>query len=389
MIRSVTLLMVCQVAVLSVWFSAAAVLPALAAAQGLSVEALSGLSAATQIGFALGALMLGFSGLPDRFDPRRVFMVAALSAGLGNTALLWLAPDSWAALLSRTFVGLCLAGVYPVGLKIAVGWSQRRRGLITSLLVGALTLGSASPHLVAWLGSRDAEFTLLLTSGLAALGGVGMLAVGLGPFHQISAKFDIAALRMAWQNVGIRRAYLGYFGHMWELYAFWGWVAVMTAAAARQAGEAEAATVGSAVAFIVITLGGLACVPAGWLADRYGKERVARNAMVASAFAGLLAIASFHAPLPLFVLAVALWGITIIPDSAQFSALVADHAPPDKVGSLLTLQTAIGFSISVVTVQALPWLAAQVGWSTAMAVLVMGPAFGVWALRSRRSVRAS
>ena len=380
-VPAVIRLALAQVLVLSVWFSSAAILPALAAAHGLEARALAGLSTATQIGFVFGALAMAIGGVPDRFDPRRVFALSATLAAVANLGLLWLAPDGTAAIGSRLLAGAALAGVYPVGLKIAMGWSLARRGLIASLLVGALTLGSASPHLAALLGGADWRLTLQITSTAALLGGMLMLPGQLGPYHARAQAFNPKAISQLWTNRGVRLACLGYFGHMWELYAFWAWVAAIAATAATRAGHEQALSFGSGVAFLSIALGAAACVPAGWYADRAGKAPVARLAMIGSAVSGLLAATSFaFAPLWLLTLCLIVWGICIIPDSALFSALVADHAPPELSGSLMTLQTAIGFAITILTVQSLPLLADHAGWPIAMALLAIGPLLGQWAM---------
>jgi MFS family permease len=371
---SLTLLIAAEVLALSVWFSASAVLAGLAAQAGLPQAALAPLATATQLGFVAGALTLAVSGLPDRADPRRVFAASAWLAAGANAALLLVPPDSAAALVSRALVGAALAGVYPVGMKIAVGWSLARRGLIVGALVGALTLGSASPHAIALWGGAEPRGVLLATSAAAVLAGLLVLGVRLGPHHARAPAFAPAAIRLAWSEPRIRSAFLGYFGHMWELYAFWAWVAVIAAAA----GAAPSLT-----AFVAIAAGGLACVPAGWLADRYGRARVARGSMLASAAAGLATAASFGGPPALVALLLVLWGLTIVPDSAQFSALVADAAPPALAGSLLAAQTALGFALSALTVQALPAAAAAWGWPVALALLAIGPLLGAAALRGR------
>ncbi len=368
-----------EVLALGLWFSAAAILPALAAERGLPPGALAGLSTATQLGFVAGALLLAATGLPDGLDPRRVFAAAATLAAAANLVLLAAPPDSLAALLSRAAVGAALAGVYPVGLKIAVGWSIARRGLITGLLVGALTLGSASPHLVALAGGADWRATLAVTSALGVIGGALVLGAALGPHHRRAPAFRPGAILLAWTDRRIRLAYAGYLGHMWELYAFWAWAAVIAAAAV--AGQVEdPAGFGSLVSFAAIALGGLACIPAGWAADRWGRARIAGGAMVLSAAAGLAAAASFGGPPWLVALALLAWGLTIVPDSAQFSSLVADHAPPESAGSLMAFQTALGFALTAVTVQALPALAAATSWPMALATLALGPTLGAVAM---------
>ncbi len=380
MVRSIILLLFAQVAVLSLWFSAASVLPALAAANGLEVADLAGLSAATQIGFVAGALVLAISGLPDRVRPQRLFAVFALIASAANLALFLVSPDGLLAFTSRLVVGFALAGVYPVGLKVAVGWSIKRRGLIASLLVGALALGSALPHLAVYFGGVDWRLTLLVTSVAGMIGGIAILFCDVGPYHQQAAKFDPRAIMAAWQIKPVRYAFLGYFGHMWELYAFWAWVGVVAGVAATGHVENPQAF-GSLIAFWAIGLGAVVCVPSGLLADRFGKARIANIAMIISAASGICAALAFEYSLILFVMALIIWGMSIIPDSPQFSALVADHAPPDRIGSLMTLQTALGFALTSITVQFTPQFVEAFSWPMAFLVLALGPLFGIFSMR--------
>jgi hypothetical protein len=379
MARSLILLVIAEVFGLSLWFSAAAVLPGLAAEAGTTLAGLAGLTTATQIGFVTGALALAATGLPDRVDPRRVFAHPGLAPSAAHAALLVLPPEGVAAHLSRALVGAALAGVYPVGLKIAVGWSVARRGLITGLLVGALTLGTALPHLVVLTGGPGWRVTIVATSALAAAAAALILAASLGPFHATAARLRLGVLGLAWTNRRIRLAFAGYFGHMWELYAVWAWIAPIAAASA--AGRvADAQRFGAGVAAASIALGGLACIPAGWLADRFGRARVAGAAMAVSAAAGLGAAAGFGgAPWPMAAVLM-LWGGSIVADSAQFSSLVADNSPRDSAGSLMALQTALGFALSAITVQALPAFAALAGWPAALAALAIGPVLGAAAM---------
>lgn len=376
---SLALLVVAQVFGLSLWFSAASVLPGLAAEAGTSLAALAGLTTVTQIGFVTGALALAATGLPDRVDPRRLFAACCLAAAGANAALLVLPPQGMAAHLSRALVGAALAGVYPVGLKIAVGWSERRRGLITGLLVGALTLGTALPHLVVLTGGPGWRVTIIATTVLAVVAAGLILFASLGPYHAKAARLRLGVLGLAWTNRRIRLAFAGYFGHMWELYAFWAWVAPIAAASA--AGQVEdARRFGAAVAAVSIALGGVACIPAGWLADRFGRAKIAGFAMAVSAAAGLGTALGFGgAPLLVAALLV-LWGGSIVADSAQFSSLVADNAPRESAGSLMALQTALGFALSAVTVQALPGFAVLAGWPLALAALAIGPVLGAVAM---------
>lgn len=378
---SVTVLILTQVAVLSLWFSAAAVLPEMAREAGLSAARLAWLSTAVQLGFAAGALIYALLGFADRFDPRRVFLVSALVAAAANLALLAVPVGGATAVALRGLTGAAMAGVYPVGMKIATGWGKADRALLIGLLVGALTIGSASPHLIAFLGGADWRLTIVASTTLAAAGGFSILMVGLGPHHARAPRLDITAIALAWTDRRIRLAVIGYIGHMWELYAFWAWVAVFATASYTAAEAPEAAGLGKLTAFTAIALGGLACVPAGWWADRLGRARVAMYCLIASGGAALISAALYGGPVWPMMLVLVIWGVAVIPDSALYSTLVADAAPPERAGSLLTLQNALGFLLTALTVQAAPALAALIGWAWVLAILSLGPALGIRALQ--------
>ena len=388
---SITVLILSQVAVLSVWFSSAAVLAEMSGEAGLATSRLAWLSTAVQAGFATGALVYAALGIADRYDPRRVFAVSGLCAAAANALLLAVPVGGTEAILLRAATGFALAGVYPVGMKIAVGWAKADRALLVGSLVGALTVGSASPHLIALMGGADWRLTIAGTSLLAAAGALAMLLAGLGPYHARAPRLDVAAISLAWTDRRIRLTILGYVGHMWELYAFWAWVGIIAGASYAAAGAGDGAgdlEGGKLTAFLAIALGGLACVPAGRWGDRFGKARVAAGAMALSGAAALAAAASFGGPAWLVAAVLVAWGIAIVPDSAQFSALVADYAPPERAGSLMTLQTSIGFALTAVTVQVTPLAAAAWGWPAVLAAMAVGPALGVLAMRALiRSVR--
>ena len=385
---SMAILMLAQVLVLSLWFISAATMPGMLAEVAISPARQAALSSGVQIGFVAGALVSAVLGLADRFDPRALFATCAVLAAAANAALPMLPVGGDLAIALRVLTGLLLAGVYPVGMKMAAGWGLRDRGFLVGLLVGALTLGSSLPHLLAGLGGADWRVTVYLSAGGALIGGVVVLAVALGPYHARAQGFSLRAVTLAWTDRRIRRAYGGYLGHMWELYALWAWMPVAAAASfAGRMGEAEAQGLATWVTFAAIGLGAVSAVWAGWVAGRFGKANVALWSLVASLFAGLATAASFGGPWGLTAGLFVLWGIAVIPDSAQFSALVADAAPPELAGSLMTLQTALGFLLTFGTVQLAPVLAAEVGWQTVLAALALGPALGIaaiWALREGR-----
>ncbi|MCB1522047.1 MAG: MFS transporter [Hyphomicrobiaceae bacterium] len=379
--------MVAEVAAMSLWFVSAAILPDMLREAAISPFRQAALSSSVQAGFVVGALTSAILGLADRYDPRRVFALSAIGAGLANAVLLVTAPGSSLAIAARFATGALLAGVYPVGMKIAVGWGREDRGFLVGALVGALTLGSASPHLIALFGGADWRPTVLIASAGAIAAGLLCLFVTIGPHHAISRRFDPRIVQSAWTNRRVRLAYAGYLGHMWELYAMWAWIAAATAASyAVTVPAATAETLAKLTAFLAIAGGGLACAVAGSFADRIGKAEVTIIAMTVSGTAAVLTALSFGGPVWItFVIAI-VWGIAIVPDSAQFSAIVADSAPPDQAGSMMTLQTALGFALTFVTVQVTPVLAASFGWPIVLALLAIGPAFGIPAMLRLRNM---
>ena len=384
--RSISLLLIAEVAAMSLWFVSAAVLPDMLREAALSSFRQAALSSGVQAGFVVGALTSAVLGLADRFDPRRVFAVSAICAGLANATLLVSIPGSFPAIAARVATGALLAGVYPVGMKIAVGWGQKDRGFLVGALVGALTLGSASPHLIALAGGANWRLTVAIASAASVAAGLLCLAtVSLGPHHGIAARFNPKAIATAWTNRRVRFAYAGYLGHMWELYAMWAWIAAATAASySTSLPTSEALQLSKLTAFIAIGAGGIACAFAGSIADRIGKAEVTIVAMALSGSSALAAALTFGGPIWITFAIVVLWGLTVIPDSAQFSALVADASPPQQAGSLMTFQTALGFALTFATVQITPVLAARFGWPPVLAGLAIGPALGIGAMMRLR-----
>jgi len=379
---SLALLVAAEVLAMALWFMTAAILPQLSAEAGLDTAQQAWLSSAVQAGFALGALAAAVSGLADRIDPRRVMAVAAWGAAAATLALLVVPADGLAAILLRGLTGALLAGVYPVGMKIAAGWGIKDRGFLVGLLVGALTLGSALPHLLAFAGGAAWRPVVVVAAAGAGLGGALVLFARLGPYHAVSPRFRASAVVLAWREPRIRAAFAGYLGHMWELYAMWAWLgAALAASFAARIGDAAAVELARLVTFAAIGLGALFCVAAGRVADRIGKARVAATAMAVSGTAALATAWSLGGPIPLTIVAALIWGAAVIPDSAQFSALVADAAPPERTGSLLALQTALGFALTTVTVQLAPLVAERTGWALLLAVLAVGPVLGILAMR--------
>jgi len=390
---SLIVLTLAEVAGMSLWFTASAVIAPLSEGAGLDPWSQAALASAVQAGFVAGALGIALSGIADRFDARYVFALSAVMAAFASAVLLILPAGLWSdrdvalALSSRLFVGAALAGVYPVGMRLATAWGVKDRGFLVGIIVGALTLGSALPHLVALSGGDDWRFTIILTSGLAVFGGLAVLGTGTGPHLVRAGAFRASALVAVWHSPPIRAAYLGYFGHMWELYAMWAWLgSILAAGFAGHMPDSDISNAAGLTVFAAISAGGAACLIGGHFADRFGKAEVAVAAMLAS---GLMACAVAAAlwlqapPWMLITLAV-LWGAAVIPDSPQFSALVADHAPAGLAGSLMTLQTALGFALTTVTVQGAPLVAAALGWPLTVLTLALGPLFGLCAMFNLR-----
>jgi len=377
---SIAILVLAEMAGMNPWFMANAVLPDML--RGVTVDGLQVglLGSAVQAGFVAGALAIAITGLADRRDPRVIICVAAILAGVFNAGLVVVPPAGAEAITLRFLTGVCLAGVYPVGMKIAVGWGTANRGLLVGLLVAGLTAGKSGPYLLAFIGGADWRLAVLASSAIAVIGGFAVLATGLGPAHRTAPRFDPRAIVIAWTDRRIRGAYLGYFGHMWELFAFWAWVGAIATASFTAFGAESAVGLGKFTAFLAVFLGAPVCVVAGLYADRIGKAEVTIVSLVASCLLGLMTALAFGGPLWVVMLLLILWGIAIIPDSAQYSALVADFSPPELSGSLLTLQTALGFTLTIFTVQAVPLAAAALGWPLVLALLAIGPALGILAM---------
>ncbi len=387
--RSIALLVLAEFGGMSLWFVSAAILPDMLAEHPITRLAQALLSSGVQAGFVVGAVASALFGIADRFDPRRILMASMLAAAIVNAALLILPIGGPAAIAARIATGVLLAGVYPVGMKIAVGWGLEDRGFLVGLLIGALTLGSASPHLAALMGGADWRIAVIATSLAAFISGLLTFAINLGPLHARSPRFDVRAITLAWSDRRIRLAYAGYLGHMWELYAMWAWIGVASAAAyGASMPEPRALGLAKLTAFLAIGLGGLASIVAGRLADRIGKAEITIIAMLVSGLSALLTAWTFGGPAWVTFALMLVWGTAIVPDSAQFSALVADASPPALAGSLMSLQTALGFTLTIFTVQFTPLAATALGWPAVIAVMALGPAYGVWAMLRLKAMTA-
>ena len=368
---------------MSVWFSASALAPQLQRAWSLSPAQTGWLTASVQLGFVAGTAIAAVLNLADLVPMRIYFAVAALAAAACNLALL--AAGGFApALLTRFGTGLFLAGVYPPAMKMIATWYKDARGFAIGTIVGALTVGKAMPYLVHGLERAGAAPVVLGASAAAACAAVLVFAgYRDGPHAFERRPFAWSLVGSVLRHRGTRLAIGGYLGHMWELYAMWTWIAVFLAAGAGFGPRAA-----DVAGFAAIAVGGAGCVAGGWLADRYGRERLTIWAMGASG--SCAALIGFGAASRGLALAVALvWGFTVVADSAQFSALVTELAPAHAVGTALTLQTSLGFLLTMGSIQLVPHLVAGVGWRWAFVALAAGPACGIAAMRRLRRLRAA
>ena len=383
---SLSLIALCEVAAMAVWFSASAVVPALTAEVSLPALNASLFTSAVQAGFVAGTLVSAILGLADRYDARRLFFASSCVAAAANGAILLFDPASPAVIVMRFVTGACMAGVYPVGMKLVTTWAKGDMGFMVGILVGALTLGSASPHLFNALGGIDWRFTLGVASVSAFVAGIAILFASVGPNVGKAPPFDPRLALSAWTVKPVRLANFGYLGHMWELYAMWAWVGVFLYASFGLVMAPETAAVSAAFAtFATIAAGAAGCVAGGLIADRLGRTALVIAMLATSGSCAVVVGFLFGGP-PLLLTAVCLiWGFSIVADSAQFSASTAELSNPSLVGTMLTVQTSLGFLLTLATIHLVPVLVDTVGWRYAFAFLAPGPAFGIWAMvRLRR-----
>jgi MFS family permease len=373
-----------QLLAMGLWFGVSAVAPQIAAEWNLTEASAAWLTLGVQLGFVAGTLLSATLNLPDVIRPRYLFALCALLGALVNALLAWQVESVSVAIAMRVLTGMLLAGVYPPGMKIIATWFKTGRGFALGVLIGALTLGKASPYLVNAFGSENWR----VNAGLASIGAVVaslliVAFVGEGPYALPNQPFDLTQITRVFANRGVRLANFGYFGHMWELYAMWAWAPVMIRASVAASGDSP--RFAEVASFAVIGAGAVGCVIAGLVADRIGRAVVAAAAMAMSgACCILIGFLYGKAPYALLVVA-AIWGATVVADSAQFSACVTEYADPRYIGTALTLQTCIGFLITTVSIRMMPLLVERVGWEWAFAFLAPGPFLGIIAMMRLRA----
>ena len=380
--RTLLLLSLAELLGMAVWFSATAVIPVLTTVWGLSDTWKAWLTMSVQIGFVVGALGSAIFNLADRVPARPMFTFSALLAALTTAAIPALVNGFGLAVMLRFLTGVFLAGVYPVGMKIMATWTRKHRGLAIGMLVGALTIGSASPHLLNAIGGvGDWKPVLYLAAASAALGGlITFTFVREGPYSSASPPFNwkFAGRILAQREIFLSN--LGYLGHMWELYAMWAWIPLFLLESFKLSGVNP--TWASLASFFVIGIGGVGSLVAGRLADKMGRTRIITASLLVSG-ASALAIGLLFGGNPVWLFMVSLvWGFAIVADSAQFSTCVSELCQVDYTGTALTLQTSLGFTLTLFTIWMIPPLVNLVGWEWAFAFLAIGPAVGIWATRA-------
>jgi len=380
--RTLGLLSSAELLGMSLWFAASAVSPQLAERWTLDASQTGWLTAIVQLGFVLGTAFSAMLNLADVLPSRKLFAGSALAGALVNAAIIF-APGFGTALFLRFLTGFCLAGVYPPAMKMIATWFRAQRGLAIGTIVGALTIGKATPYLVHAIPDVGVSAVILTASAGAVLAAM-LVGAGFseGPYPFAPRPFSWGLVASVIRVREWRLATGGYLGHMFELYAFWTWIpAFLAASAAASSRSHESAGLTSLIAFGTIAIGGIGSIWGGLYADRSGRERLVTIALTVSGTCSLLAGFFFGASVWVLAPLVLVWGFFVVADSAQFSALVTESVPGHAVGTALTVQTSLGFLLTMVTIQGLPWIAGRIGWQWAFALLAIGPVAGIAAIR--------
>jgi MFS family permease len=362
------------------WFASNAVMQDLVADFSLGNSALGHLTSFVQFGFITGTFLFAIFTIADRFLPSKVFFICAILGAMFNLGLLREGNSFNSIAVFRFFTGFFLAGIYPVGMKIASDYFDKGLGKSLGFLVGALVLGTAFPHLIKSITAQIPwEYVILLTSLLAVLGGlIIVLFIPLGPYHKKSSGIELSAFFKVFKVKAFRQAATGYFGHMWELYAFWAFVPVLISS--FNVGQGNDINI-SLWSFIIIAVGSFACVGSGFLSERFGTKKVASFALALSGLSCLVLPLVFSLNNTfIFLLFLLVWGMAVIADSPLFSTLVAKNAPVQYKGTALTIVNCIGFAITILSIELLTYLSALTDTIFVYSVLALGPVLGLYKL---------
>ncbi len=386
-IRQLWLLAWVEFLSMGLWFSASAVVPELRTEWGVTDSGAAWLTMSVQLGFVAGALLSAVLTLADIWDPKRLIAGSALLAAAATASIAAWGNGLGTAIPLRFLTGMALAGVYPPGMKMMAGWFREGRGMAIGVMIGALTLGTASPHLLRPLGGLGAWQSVLYASSCIAVLAAVVAFAGLraGPFQSPAAPFDPGAIRRILGDRASMLANGGYFGHMWELYAVWTWLpAFLAASFVADANPATSPEWASYLSFAMIATGAAGASIAGVLADRLGRTVITSVSMITSGACCVAIGFLFAGAAPALAVVCLIWGFAIVADSAQFSACVSELAEPEYVGTALTLQTAMGFLLTLVTIRLLPVWQSTWGWQWAFVPLAIGPVLGTWSMLALR-----
>ncbi|MEP7300403.1 MAG: MFS transporter [Caldimonas sp.] len=388
---SIAVLCVAEVLAMSTWFSANSVMGVWKQEFALSDAWAAALTSSVSVGFVLGALVLSLTGTADRVDGRRIFAISAVVCAIANLASLAVPADNGGSLLLRVIVGASAAGIYPIGMRLASTWAVSDMGLLVGLLVGAQVFGLSLPHLVDAVGGVDWHTTIMVTSLAAAIAALLVSTISVGPQMATVRSFRAADVRYAWTNKSIRLANIGYLGHMWELFAMWSWIALFL----QDRFDGDAAhpheqLLAKYVTFASVAAGAFGCVIGGRIADRVGRTKTIIASLFVSGTCAVV-LGSFQS-MPLWLVSVLclVWGFSVVSDSPQFSAAIVELSPPGIAGTMILAQVAIGFSLTVVSIQIVPSILIAWGWAGAFSLLACGPVIGItatWQLRHRADAR--
>lgn len=366
-----------QFAGTSLWFAGNAILPQLQKSWGLPDNSIANITTMVMLGFIIGTFLFALFSVADRFKASRVFLSCALLGAISNIAILALPQSYFLLLICRFFTGVFLAGIYPVGMKIASDWFSGNLGKALGYLVGALVLGTAFPHLLNFFGATLSWKAVLVgTSVLASIGGILMVfLVGDGPHRKTGSKFEPKRVIAVFKNRQFRSAAFGYFGHMWELYTFWAFIPVIIAYYNHNNGSTLDESIWT---FIIMASGAIGCISGGVFSLKSGSAKVAYRFLMISGVLCLLSPLFFETPQFIFLLLLIIWGVAVIGDSAQFSSLNAQTAPPEFKGTALTIVVSIGFLLTIPSIQLLGFLSERIDTKWLLFTLTIGPVFGLF-----------